>query len=144
MCAGIRYDSSCRGRTILSISLATLCERGEAIEAKNDALFPGEPTETGGGRSVGEVGPFRSRRCKTDDIGGMVTLGCLPGDVGDASIPFKFVAFVGLVAGLGKLLLEGLSGGSGPLVLSSTLKELTSVIDGMPAGSAYAGRNFTR
>ena len=139
MYAGIRYVSSCRGRTILSISLDTLCERGEAKEGKNDPLFPGEPTETGGGRSVGEVGPFRSRRCKTDDIDGIVTLGCLP----------PFAAFVGLVAGLGKLLLEGLSDGSGPPVLSSTLKELIFITDGRPAdgkpaGSAYAGRNFTR
>jgi hypothetical protein len=137
MYAGIRYNSSCRGRTILSVSLDILCERGEIMEVKNDVLFPGEPTETGGGRSVGEVGPFRSRRCKTDDIDGMVTLGC------------PFVAFVGLVAGLGKLLLEGRSGGSGPPVLSSTLKEPISITDGKPAdgklaGSAYAGRNFTR
>jgi hypothetical protein len=121
-----------------------LCERGEAIELKNVALFPGEPTETGGGKIVGEVGPFRSRWCKTEDIDWIVTLGCFPGDGGDASIPFKFEAFVGLVAGLGKLLLKGLSGGPGSPVLSSALKELTSVIDGMPAGSAYAGRNFTR
>ena len=120
----------------------TVCERGEATEPKNEALFPGEPTETGAGRSVGDVGPFRSRWCKTEDIDGMVTLGCSPKDDGDTSIPF--VAFVGLVEGLGKLLLKGLSGGTGPLVLSPTLKELRSVIDGMPAGSAYAGRNFTR
>jgi hypothetical protein len=113
------------------------------MEFKND-VFPGEPTETGGGRIVGEVGLFRSRCCKTDDIDGMVTLGCLPEDGGDVSAPFKFDAFVGLVAGLGKLLLKGLSGGPGTPVLSSALKELTSVIDGMPAGSAYAGRNFTR
>lgn len=114
------------------------------MELRNDVLLPGEPTETGCGRSVGDVSPFRSRWCKTDDIDGIVTLGCFPGDDGGASIPFKFDAFVGLVVGLGKLLLEGLSGGTAPPVLSSTLKELTSVIEGIPAGSAYAGRNFTR
>ena len=56
----------------------------------------------------------------------MVTLGRFPGVGGAADM------------------LQGLVSGPGLSASSSSSKALTSIIDGLPAGSAYAGRYFTR
>jgi len=48
----------------------------------NDVLFPGEPTETGGGSVSGEVGPIFLRFRIDAGAGAMEMVVCLPGETG--------------------------------------------------------------